>query len=162
MLYLILKRGKMADSRKRFDPKLYEENDAIAKDFAKNILKGTEFQVIPNIKKRGVDFLVYKDSIHICNLEVEIKRSGWKDKDFPYTDVNFPKRKEKFAILEQPTIFMMLNADQTAYLTVLGEEILRSPCVDVPNRFVYVGEKFYKVPIAKVLFNDLLTMLRSI
>lgn len=151
----------MTGAHKRFDPKLYEENDAIAKDFVKNLLKGTEFQAIDNIKKRGVDMLAYKDSLHICNLEVEIKRI-WKDKDFPYSNVQIPVRKEKYAVLEKPTIFVMLNNTQSDYLAFTNTVMLAAPKAEVPNKFVFKGEYFYQIPKDQVVFNDLLKILRGI
>lgn len=150
----------MSDARKRFDPKLYEENDTVAREFVKNLLKGTEFQAIDNVKKRGVDLLIYKNSEHICNLECEIKRV-WKNTEFPYENINFPKRKEKYALLDKPTIFIMLNDTQSDYLTITGADMLSSPCVEVPNKYVYKGEFFFQIPKDKVVFNDLLTVLRG-
>lgn len=145
---------------KRFDPQLYAENDEKSKNFTRNLLKGSEYQVLDNPKKRGVDLLVYKDSKHICNIEVEIKLL-WKTKDFPYENVNIPVRKEKYAKLDKPTIFLMQNKDQTDYLCILDKDLLDSPKKEVPNKYSYAGEFFYQVPLDKVIFNDLLKVLRS-
>lgn len=150
----------MTDARKRFDPTLYEENDKIAKDFVKNLLKGTQYQAIDNPKKRGVDLLIYKDSVHICNIECEIKRV-WKNKEFPYDSVQIPVRKEKYAILDKPTIFTMLNNNQTDYLCFTNKEMLASPRVEVPNKYVYKGEFFFQINKNSVVFNDLLKVLEQ-
>lgn len=151
----------MADARKRFDPQLYAENDAKSKDFVRDLLKGTEFQAVENPKKRGVDLLIFKDSQHICNVECEIKLV-WKDKDFPYENVQIPVRKEKYAILDKPTIFLMLNNDQTQYLCFTDKQMLASPKKEVPNRYVYSGEYFFQIPKDKVVFNDLLSLLKAV
>lgn len=148
----------MTDARKRFDPVLYEANDKIAKDFVKNLLKGTEYQAIDNVKKRGVDLLIYKDSVHICNVECEIKRV-WKDKEFPYNNVQIPVRKEKYAILDKPTIFVMLNNTQSDYLCFTNVEMLASPKVEVPNKYVYKGEYFFQIDKNSVVFNDIVKVL---
>lgn len=147
-------------ARKRFDPKLYAENDTIAKEFVKGLLKGTEFQVIDNPKKRGVDLLVYRDSQHIANLECEIKRV-WKSKDFPYESVQIPERKTKYTQLEKPTIFVMLNDDQSAYLAIPQQTLLNSPVKEVPNRYVYKGELFFQVPLNTIHLNDLIKGLKE-
>lgn len=161
MLYLIMKRGTVTDARKRFDPQLYAENDAIAKDFIKNLLKGTAYQAIDNPKKRGVDLLIYKDSVHICNIECEIKRV-WKDSVFPYESVQIPVRKEKYAILELPTIFTMLNGTQSDYLCFTSQQMLASPKKEVPNKYVYKGEFFFQIDKNVVVFNDILKVLGNI
>ena len=140
--------------RKRFDSALYEENDRIAKEFVKNALKGTEYQVIENPKKRGVDLLLYKDSQHVANVECEIKRV-WKTTDFPYDSVQIPERKTKYTELEKPTVFVMLNNDQSAYAAIPQQTLLNSPKKEVPNKYVYKGEMFYQVPVNTVHFNDI-------
>lgn len=150
----------MTDARKRFDPQLYAENDTVAKEFVKNLLKGTQYQAIDNIKKRGVDLLIYKDSVHICNVECEIKRV-WKESAFPYANVQIPARKEKYAILDKPTVFVMLNGTQSDYLAFTNKEMLASPKVEVPNKYVYKGEYFFQIDKNTVVFNDLLKVLGS-
>jgi hypothetical protein len=151
----------MNPARKRFDPKLYEENDVIARNCVKNILKGSEYQVLDNPKKRGVDLLVYKDSVHIANIECEIKRV-WKDKDFIYNTVQIPSRKEKYSKLDKPTIFVMFNNDQTQYLSIKDTTLLASPKKEVPNKYVFKGELFFQVPKDQVIFNDLLEVLEEV
>lgn len=146
--------------RKRFDPKLYAENDIIAKEFAKGLLKGSEFQVVENPKKRGVDLFVYRDSQHIANLECEIKRV-WKTKEFPYESVQIPERKTKYTQLEKPTIFVMLNDDQSSYLAIPQQVLLNSPVKEVPNKYVYKGEMFYQVPLKNVHLNNLIKAIKE-
>jgi len=151
----------MTDARKRFDPELYAANDALAKEFVRNLLKGTPYQAIDNVKKRGVDLLIYKDSVHICNIECEIKRV-WKESKFPYESVQIPVRKEKYAILDKPTVFVMLNNTQSDYLCFTNKEMLASPKVEVPNKYVYKGEYFFQIDKNNVVFNDVLKVLGSI
>lgn len=148
-------------TRKRFDPTLYAENDAAARSTVKELLKDTEFQVLDNPKKRGVDLLVYRNSQHIANIECEIKKV-WKSAEFPFESVQIPERKQKYAELEQPTVFVMLNADKTSHLAVLGTTLLKSPKKEVPNKYVYSGEYFFQVDKSEVVFNDLLKVLRSL
>lgn len=147
--------------KKRFDPALYEENDKIAKEFVKNLLKGTEYQVIDNPKKRGVDLFLYKDSQHIANIECEIKRV-WKESKFPYDSIQIPERKTKYTELEKPTVFVMLNNDQSAYVAITQKALLASPKKEVPNKYVYKGEMFFQVPVGSVYFNDLIKAIEEV
>lgn len=148
--------------RKRFDPALHADTDTPARDRVKEILKDSGFNVIDNPKKRGVDLLVYNDKgKHVANIECEIKLL-WKGKDFPYENVQFPERKEKYAISEVPTVFLMHNADRTEYLTVTGDVLISSPKKEVPNKYVYKGEYFFQVPKDKVKFNQLLEVLKGV
>ncbi len=140
--------------RKRFDRDLYNETDKLAKQTIIDLLKFSTYQITENPKKTQVDLLVYDGQDHILNIECEIKRV-WKDKEFKYESVQFPERKAKYAKLDKKTLFVMLNADQTAYLTVKGEDLLASPLVEVPNKYNWKGELFYQVPLSKVVFNDM-------
>jgi hypothetical protein len=141
-------------NRKRFDPVLYSENDRIAKDFVKEALKGSEYQVLENPKKRGVDLLLYRNSEHVANIECEIKRV-WKSTEFPYDSVQIPDRKTKYTQLDKPTVFVMLNNDQSAYLAISQQVLLNSPKKEVPNKYVFEGEMFYQVPISSSHMNDI-------
>lgn len=143
---------------KRFSPELYKENDQVAKESLRSILKDSKiYKIEDNPKKRGVDLFAFQGDKHAFNIEVEIKRV-WKKgsgKTFPYADVQFPERKEKYAKLEQPTLFVMFNEDQSQYLAVTGKDLLDSPKVEVRNKYVFSGEKFFKVDKSKVFFNDI-------
>lgn len=146
--------------RKRFDPELYRINDQLAKECVKSIVDKRKYKVEENPKKRGVDLLVYNKGIHVFNIETEIKRV-WKDKDFKYDSVQFPERKDKFCELEVPTLFVMFNADQSAYLVVKDKDLLKSPRVEVPNRYCYKEEYFFQVPLKKVVFNNINQVINS-
>ena len=95
------------------------------------------------------------------NVETEVKRV-WKNKDFEYDSVQFPERKAKFAKLEVPTLFVMFNEKLSAYLVVKDKDLLKSPCVEVPNRYCYKGEYFYQVPLKKVKFNEIKSTIKEI
>jgi hypothetical protein len=146
--------------RKRFDPELYRINDKLAKECVKSIVDKRKYKIEENPKKRGVDLLVYHKGVHIFNIETEIKRV-WKDKDFKYDSVQFPERKDKFCKLEVPTLFVMFNADQSAYLVVKDKDLMKSPRVEVPNRYCYKDEYFFQVPLKKVVFNNLNQVINS-
>lgn len=149
--------------RKRFDRDLYEKYDTLAKEAVEKLIDKRKFRVEENPKKRGVDLQVYrrKDDELLFNIETEVKRV-WKTKDFKYDSVQFPERKAKFCVLEKPTVFIMFNEDQSSYLAVRDKDLLKSPCVEVPNRYCYKGEYFYQVPLKKVKFNDVKSIIGKI
>ncbi len=148
--------------RKRFDRELYNQVDALAKEKAKSLLNATAYNPVENPKKTQVDLQVFdKDQAHLFNIECEVKLI-WKTVDFPYESVQIPKRKEKYAILDKPTLFVMFNHDQSAYLVIKSTDLVASPCVEVPNKYVYKGEFFYQVPLDKVSFNNILKPIKEI
>lgn len=150
-------------TRKLFDRDLYEKYDALAKDKILSLIDKRVYKVVENPKKRGVDLLVYsrKDDKHLFNIETEVKRV-WKTKTFEYDSVQFPERKKKFAKLEVPTLFVMFSEDTKNYLVVKDKDLLKSPCIEVPNRYCYKGEYFYQVPLKKVSFDNIKDPIKDI
>lgn len=145
---------------KRFDKALFEENDKKCRDKVKQLLDHTEFSVSDNVKVRGVDLLLYKAGEHIGYIEVE-RKAVWKGPDFKYDNVQFPERKAKYAKLDKPTTFVMFNEDMTKFLVVKHTDLLSSPCVEVPNKYMYKGENFFQVPLTTVKFNDIVGVLKE-
>lgn len=141
---------------KRFDPALYAENDKIAKDKTIKLLKNSGFTVMENPSKKDVDLLVIdkKDQV-ILRIECEIKRV-WKQGKFPYDNVQFPQRKRRLVVDKVPTLFIMYNDTLSDYLVVSDKELIKSPLVEVPNKFAISGEYFFQVPVNKAVFSDLL------
>ena len=151
----------MQGIRKRFDKTLFEENDKKCRDKVREVLKNTDFTVQDNSKVRGVDLLLFnRTGQHIGYIEVE-RKTVWKGQDFKYESVQFPERKRKYTELDKPTIFVMFNDDMTNFLVVKGTDLASSPCVEVPNKYMYKGEQFFQVPIDKVKFNDIVGVLKE-
>ena len=146
---------------KRFDRALFEENDKKCRTKVKELLQNEGFAGVDNVKVRGVDILLYKDGNHIGYIEVE-RKAVWKGDKFQYDNVQFPERKAKYAKLDKPTIFVMFNEDMSKFLAVRDKDLLSSPCVEVPNKYVYKGEQFFQVPLTKVKFDDITELLKEI
>lgn len=146
---------------KRFDPELYIANDALAKENVLKILDKRKYTMQVNPKKRGVDLHIFHKGKHVLNIETEIKRV-WKKKNFEYETVQIPERKNKFANLKIPTLFVMFNADQSSYLVIKDKDLIKSPLVEVPNKYMFKGEYFYQVPLKKVNFNDINNVIKEI
>lgn len=148
--------------RKQFDKDLHAENDLPARKYVLKLFKNlAPYNVKESEKKRDVDFKIFKGSEHVGYLEVEIKRV-WKGKDFTYDSVNFPERKWKYANLDKPTIFLMLNENCSHYLAVDGKALLSSPLKVVPNKYVGYGENFFKVDLKKVVFDDIMAVIERL
>lgn len=145
---------KQASTRKHFDRELYNKYDVMAKAKANEIFATGGWTIENNEKKMGVDFLVFdEDDNHVAYLEVEVK-TNWEEKEFPYSDVQWPERKWKYCNLDKPTIFMMFNIDASHYLTARGETLLSSKLEMVRNKYVRYGENFFKVPVSKITFDN--------
>jgi hypothetical protein len=141
--------------RKKFDKELYALNDKLAKDAAMLVLSGAGYtQVRESPRKTDVDLQVLdKDGNIMFYVEVE-RKAVWTTPEFPYTNVQFPERKTKYANLDKPTYYLMFSGDMKKYLVVKGQDLLTSPIEMVRNKYVAYGEMFYQVPLDRVTFNN--------
>jgi hypothetical protein len=147
--------------RKFFDKDLHNKYDTPAKNIVNKLFKNTAWRVELSDKNTDVDFKVYKNNELVAYLEVEVK-TLWNDAIFPYSDVQWPGRKAKYCNLDKPTIFLMFNKNLSKYLTALDKDLLASDRVMVRNKYVAYGEIFFKVPLEKVLFNNVYKQLMRI
>ena len=129
---------------KKFDKTLYEENDP-AKLLAIEYFKKIGKNAVVNPKKYGIDLIV--DDEFYCEVEVKHR---WVGEEFTYNDLQIPYRKEKFGDLDKPSMFMVINKDRTYAFLTTGKDVLESPVEEVPNKFKFKGEYFYKVPLSKL------------
>lgn len=140
--------------KKRFSKELFEENDQLAKTAAVKYFTKKGFDVQSNPDRYAADLLLFsKEGTFVRFVECEIKKV-WKEDVFPYENVQFPKRKEKYVKAEPITFFMINNKGNRALL-VEGTDIIQSPLKEVPNKYVYKGEMFYQVDLKKVTFVEL-------
>lgn len=148
---------------KRFDPVLHAKTDKKAKNKVAELLKDTDYTVVENPNKHGVDLLVYdKKGNHILYIEAEIK-NVWKRKEkFKWPDINFLKRKEKYCKLDKKTLFILFNEDLTDYFTVEDEVVLDSPEAVVHNKYVAYNEVFKKIPLKKANFSGLVKTINKL
>lgn len=148
---------------KRFDRKLYEENDKKAKQAVIKLLKPfKKYKVIENPKRTGVDLQVFEGEEHKFNIECEIKKVVDKMEPYPWDTVNFLNRKAKYCNLDKPTIFIIFNKNLTEYLVVKDKTVLSSSQEIVKNKYVFDGELFYKVPIDKVSVNNIKSVVQEL
>lgn len=138
---------------KRFDKKLFKENDNKAKKIVSYFFQSRGYKVIENPNKFGIDLQIFNNNKLAYLCECEIKK-GWKTYKFPYSTVQFPERKKKF-MKKTGVIFSMINEPSTRMLIVKAKDILNSPLCEVPNKYITSGENFFQVALEKVNFLSL-------
>ena len=135
---------------KKFDKKLYEENDHKGKIFASSILKKMypSYNIVEG-DKFGVDLKVIdpKDNSIFITAEVEVRHNWNNDGDFPFSTINIPYRKQKF--FNGKCKYFSINKNLNRCLIIDDKDILNSPLEENPNKYVSSNEKFYKVPVEK-------------
>jgi len=131
---------------KRFCKDLYAENDTLARAAGKRYWHSLGCTAEDNPNKYGPDLIVTADyGKHYC--EVEIKKV-WKGKEFQYPTLQIPARKQKNLLFDMPCTFIVFNDEQTHGLLCTHMQLLNAPIVEVPNKYVYAGEKFFQIPVA--------------
>jgi hypothetical protein len=140
--------------KKRFSRKLFEQNDRIAKiaGFTYLALSGFASEVKTNKNRYGTDILYKTPEGQERLLEVEVKRV-WDGGPFPYDDINILYRKKKY--FDDGAEMMLVADDQQSFLLLSAKDILESPVEIVRNAYVYQGEQFFKVSVAKARFGKL-------
>lgn len=137
-----------APIRKRFDRDLFNETDGTARDSAKKYWTALGHTVEDHPDRYAVDLIVNTETTTFY-CEVEIKKV-WKGPEFKYDTLQIPERKSKFAKLDKPAYFMIFNNERSHAFICSHTDLLDSPVVEVPNKYVYKGEMFFQVPISKL------------
>ncbi len=134
---------------KKFDSNLYLENDRKGKEFAIKVLN----KLYPNKKivegsKFGVDILIKNENEEVIKTaEVEIRNNWNTDNNFPFDTVNIPERKKKF--FNGLCTYFSINKNCTRCLMIEDKDILTSPLVENPNKYVSSNEMFFQIPVEK-------------
>jgi len=136
---------------KQFDPQLHKDNDprgrAKAIEILSTVAKG---KIIEESKsKYDIDLTIRnQDGSICCYVEVEVKNSGWYQKDsfpFAHDGIDIPYRKKKFFEGEGIRKYMLFNSGLTAYFLLDKSDIINCPVVrkDTWNE---KNDLFYRVP----------------
>jgi len=131
---------------KPFDSQLYADND-YAKDIVINWLNSDdENHAYVNPDKYGIDVICDTADYRTYFYEVEVKHN-WSGAKFPFGEVHFPARKQKFAKKhpENNTFFVMLNSEHTHALIVDGFDFNRGSVVR-KNTSVMDNDLFVEIP----------------
>jgi len=140
----------MINRTKRFNKKLWKENDKKGKEFATSILKkiyGNNIKIVEGVEY-GVDLKLFEDDTLIKTAEVEVRHNWGNDSKFPFNTVNIPYRKKKF-FTNNICEYISINRLFTRCLLIKEKDISSSPIEENKNKYVKSGEKFFKVDISK-------------
>jgi hypothetical protein len=129
---------------KAFDQTLYADNDD-AKNLIIELLDRNGWSARVNPDPYGIDLLAANGTKNI-SVEVEVKHR-WSGPEFPYSTVQIPARKKKFAELADSQ-FVVINAERTHCLITSGKAVINSKLLVVPNKYVAEGEQFFSVPLS--------------
>jgi hypothetical protein len=72
--------------------------------------------------------------------------------EFPFDTLQLPLRKMKFANLDKRSWFMVMNRTRTRAIAINHQDLLDSRIVEVQNKYIKQGEKFFQVPKSKFRF----------
>jgi hypothetical protein len=137
---------------KPFSPELYANND-YAKDIVINWLNtDNKNHASVNPDQYGIDVICKVNNHRECFYEVEVKHN-WSGPKFPFGEVHFPARKQKFAKKhpEDSTFFVMLNSEHTHALIVDGFDFNRGSVIR-KNTSVMDDDFFVEIPIFNCKF----------
>lgn len=140
----------MSNIHKRFDLELYRQNDVPARDAVLSYLISRGSYVVYNPDQYGPDLILYSGYRPISYVEVEIKRVWRADQEqFPWSTVQLPARKKKFATGKMHCDFWILREDLKCALVISDVLLVDERLAMVPNRYVAEGEFFYQIPITE-------------
>jgi hypothetical protein len=132
--------------RKQFNQALHDKNDPRARQSVTDwVALRWGLVCKPNPDKYGVDLIAYKKDQMRGYIEVETRVWDKTDK-CPYQSIHIAERKEKLFSNKHTVIFVTTHNAECAYWCN-AEEVLGSPLIEVPNKYVQKNEFFYDVPI---------------
>ena len=137
---------------KRFNRELYNRTDGLAKDAIQKYLTKNKHIILTVQEKYSCDIESLSEDGTLCFSEVEIKFSWAEEWPKTWEDVRIPYRKQKLLDkIEKDLTFYVLRADcEEAWVipdTVMKEH---ATVVEVPNRYVPKGEKFFSIPVSNI------------
>ena len=135
--------------RKNFSPSLYSTNDTRARRAIQRLLERQGWTVT-NAETYGVDLLAHKHGVMVQH-EVEIKNVWNGPWPKQWSTIQIPERKSRLFKSEDQLVFWVVSQDTGEAWGITSQVVRESPLVEVPNRFVDKGERFYQVPIEKAL-----------
>lgn len=143
-----------SDIRKPFDRELFDTNDAKARAAVLHLLHSEGVHAIENDDLYGPDIVVYSGYTPSSYIEVEIK-AAWRDGlVFPFPTVQLAERKGKYLRKRLNIEYWLLNPACTRAIIIPDYALSSSLIVEVPNRLIASGEKFYQVPISDCIIKE--------
>ena len=139
---------------KYFDRDQFARHDAYAKEVARQFWINLGYDYIENRDEYGVDLLV-EDKGRKFGSEVEVK-TRWHGPEFDFPNLHIPFRKKKFT--KEKVIVSVLNNARSHAAVVGRNDVVTSPVVTVPNKFVPAGDLFYDVNVQDAKIINLLAV----
>ena len=135
----------MKGKYKKFSKKLFDNNDPKSRVLVKEFFAKHGIILQDNNDQYGVDLVSPDGSVKI---EIE-RRTIWKQKDFPFNEINLPERKAKF-FTDKNVAYVIVSEDYSRIGFIKGERIkeyiTENNLKENPNKYVSEGELFYKIP----------------
>jgi hypothetical protein len=135
----------MKGHHKKFSKKLFDENDPKSRKLVKEFFAKHGILLEDNNDQFGVDLVSLDGTVKI---EIE-RRTVWKNKIFPFSEINLPERKAKF-FTEKNVAYVIISDDYSRIGFIKGsrikEYITEDNLKENPNKYVAKGELFYKIP----------------
>lgn len=145
-------------SKKPFDPQLFEQTDAPARQAVSQYIAESGLYVRENPDKYGPDLILYKGFKPWAYVEVEVKLVWRADQDtFPWTTIHLPSRKTKFLNLGLPIEYFILRSDLRKAVILPDYVVAGSSQKEVSNVYVASGEVFCNVEVAECQVVDIVT-----
>ena len=138
--------------RKEFSKQLYKKYDDLARAATKEHLKKERgYNTVDHHDKYAQDLIASKPDewgVHLSEpfcVECEVK-AVWSGAKFPYDTVQLPERKKKF--FNKLTLFYIWNKELTHAVTFWSEKVKHLTTVEVKNKYVKEGERFFQIPLS--------------
>lgn len=135
----------MIGKYKKFDKELFEQNDLKSRLVVKKFFLSKNIVIDDNPNKYDVD-LVSEDG----KVQIEIeRRPAWTKQEFPYSEINIPERKAKF-FKNDNVSYVIVSNDYSRLGIIQGKKLInyinKDNLKESSNKFVNLGEMFYKIP----------------
>ena len=131
---------------KAFEQDQWELFDAPAKEVATKFWIQLGYECTENPDEYGIDLLVKgKGKEFGCEVKVKL---GWHGPTFTFPTLHIAMRKKTF--MNSPAMFMVMNNSLTHGAIVSRKYILASPVVEVKNKTIPTGERFYDITVTDI------------
>ena len=144
--------GNSLGRTKKFNKQLYNKSDKTSKDAIVSYLKKKKHSITNVVEKFSCDIESISEDGTVCFSETEIKYS-WKG-EWPssWKDVRIPYRKQKLLDKIEKNLTFYVLRDDCKEAWVISDIALEkyATVIEVPNRYVPDGEKFFSVPVDKI------------
>lgn len=129
--------------RKPFDRALHQKHDKEARVRTMEFMQIKGYEIWENPNEYSQD-LIAEGKKGKFYVECEVK-TVWRGDTFPFDTLQLPERKSKF--FNAPTLFFIWNKDLSCAMMFKSDDVKKLTPVEVPNKYVSSGEKFYQIPI---------------